>query len=108
MNDERNVVLSNIFEFLITNGRQDLVNAYKNCAYKGKIKDKICTARKKWKCCRCRRPIHKGEKYVCKDYSNHDGYILMRYCFDCAGTEINKEIKKTTLSKMRFIKEENL
>jgi PHP family Zn ribbon phosphoesterase len=96
----RQEVLQKIFEFLLSNGRKDLVEAYKETST-NREKQKINTARKKWKCCKCGKIIEKGEKYLCVDLSTNTTYQLMRYCLKCS----SESTIKSTQSKMKFITE---
>jgi hypothetical protein len=99
--EQRQEVLQKIFEFLLSNGRRDLVEAYKETST-NREKEKIYTARKKWKCCKCGKIIEKGEKYLCVNLDTVTSFQPMRYCLKCS----SEGIIKPKQSKMRFISKE--
>jgi len=58
----QHAILEKIFEFVKSQGRQDLIDTYYTAA-KARTISKICRARKEWKCCECKTPILKGMQY---------------------------------------------
>lgn len=103
--DKQHAVLEVIFEYLLASGRKDLVDAYKN-ASQMKSLEKVCTARKNWKCCKCRQQIAKGSKYFCITVTQRSSFNSTRYCLSCAD-KLDKPLmisKKQT--KMKFLTKE--
>lgn len=98
--DKQHAVLEEIFDYLLSNGRKDLVDKY-NASTKSKETEKVCTARRDWKCCKCRQPIHRGEKYFCITIFQRAIYVSKRYCLNCSSLSVMK--KQNKLSKMNFI-----
>lgn len=100
--DKQHAALEKIFEFLFLNGRKDLVDAY-NEAAQAKETEKICTARKKWKCCKCRKPILPTTKYFCITYTTKSSFLSKRFCLECISKN-KKNVTKQTSNKMKFIR----
>jgi len=98
-------VLESIFVYLIKQGRKDLVDAY-NEAAKLKITGKICTARKKWRCSKCKKVIQIGDKYFCQ--TNHHGairgsiFVTRHVCLTCYGAPKEQQLIKQNC-KFKFI-----
>jgi len=97
---KQHIVLEEIFEYLIDNGRKDLVDKYNNIIKPKKI-EKICTSRKTWKCCKCLKTIIKGAKYFNQTYISNGMHVTKHYCISCSNTS-KKEIKKEQI-KFKFI-----
>lgn len=97
---KQNHVLEEIFEYLIDNGRKDLVDKF-NDIVKPKKTEKICTARKNWKCCKCLKTIIKGAKYFNQTYIVNGMYVTKHYCILCSKSN-EKKIKKEQ-TKFKFI-----
>lgn len=98
-------ILEEIFDFVKSQGRKDLIDAY-NEASKMRVVSKICSARKKWECAKCSASIEIGEKHYREEYvqRNSSGALVTtkRICLKCH--DIPKKIEKRQ-SKLRFIKE---
>lgn len=101
--DKQHAVLEEIFEYLLSNGRKDLVDKYNNST-KSKETKKICTARKKWKCCKCRQTILKGTKYFCITITQQAMFISKRYCLSCHSLPGETKAKSSQL-KMKFMRD---
>ena len=93
----KHVILEQIFEVLRSNGRQDLIDKFSTV--QGKVKEKICKAKKAWKCGKCKAVINIGDKYFCKTIESGKNWESLRYCLNC---HTNKEEVKSR-KKMRFI-----
>jgi hypothetical protein len=92
-------VLERIFEYLLSVGRKDLVDLYKDST-KAKTTGKVCTARRNWKCCKCKKTILKGTKYYCETYAERNMFISKRYCLECNKPKIES---KKQQNKFKFI-----
>ncbi|MDD5650696.1 MAG: hypothetical protein PHF86_09845 [Candidatus Nanoarchaeia archaeon] len=98
--------LEEIFEFVKSQGRKDLIDAYYEAA-KTRTIGKICKAGKNWKCCECRSPIPKGTQYFREERQErcNNGVLSVakQICLKCHNTE--KLVIKPKQNKLKFIKE---
>lgn len=97
--DKHHAVLERIFEFLLANGRKDLVDEYNNTSH-SEEKGKVCKAKRQWRCCKCRKTIKIGEKYFCISIAMGGTWISKRFCLNCQN---RSHEQKTTQSKFKFI-----
>jgi RNase P subunit RPR2 len=110
--NKQHKILEEIFEYVINQGRKDLIDAYHDAAGT-KYTTKATTARKKWKCTECKKAILPGEKYVnqTKTEGKHSQtiFLIKHICKDCF--EKTGDVKKphvgdkTKSNKFKFIKE---
>jgi ABC-type sugar transport system ATPase subunit len=103
---QQHVILEKIFDFVKSQGRKDLIDAY-YAAAKSKTIGKICKAGKNWKCCECKTPILKGTKYFREERqercSNGTLSITKQICLTCHEQE--KPEAQLKQNKLKFIKE---
>jgi len=110
--NKQHKILEEIFEYVISQGRKDLIDAYHDAA-ETKCTTKETTARKKWKCTVCKKSILPGEKYVnqTKTEGKHSQtmFLVKHICIECFNKtdDVKKPHvgNKSKSNKFKFIKE---
>ena len=107
--DDQHRALRKIFDYVRSQGRIDLLNAYRNAA-KIEVITKKEKPKKKRQCSECYHFISPGEEYYREDSKHNSSsgpyFVTKQTCVNCFEEKEKIEEKEKVLLKMKFISDD--